>query len=315
MDDMHTLVLGESGTGKELIAQAIGRTGPIPFLLGEGCFAAVDGEHYHCLSLVERTATLILAELFGYDAGAFTGAERDTPGWLELCVRGGRLFLDEIGELDVALQPMLLRVLQSRTFPRQGSRTLRKFFGRVITATNRNLRALIAEGKFREELYQRLAVDEIGAPPLRLQLKDAPGDLEAMVLHVAVKMLGPENGPRLAAKAMDIILQKRGPSYPWPGNFRELERTVRRIYVHDRDLASSRRLDAAKDAEATALGRAIMEGHMTMAQIERRAVSAAFRMTQSRRKGALMLDIDRDRFARRLQEALEEDEGKDPPDT
>jgi hypothetical protein len=125
MDDMHTLILGESGTGKELVAQAIGRTGYVPFLADERCFAAADGEHYHCLSLVERAATLIHGELFGYDAGAFTGAERDTPGWLELCPSGGRLFLDEIAEIDVSLQPMLLRVIQSRTFQRLGGRTRR----------------------------------------------------------------------------------------------------------------------------------------------------------------------------------------------
>jgi Sigma-54 interaction domain len=198
MDDMHTLVLGESGTGKELAAQALGRTGYLPFLVDERCFAAADGEHYHCLSLVERAATLIQGELFGYDAGAFTGADRDTPGWLELCPSGGRLFLDEIAELDVSLQPMLLRVIQSRTFQRQGGRKRRRFLGRIIAATNRDVRALIAEGKFRDELYQRLAVDEIRLPALRDQLADAPGDLRSMVLHIAVKIRGPEQGERLA---------------------------------------------------------------------------------------------------------------------
>src|SRR5262249_60149870 len=115
MDDMHTLVLGESGTGKELVAQALGRAGRVPFLTGEQCFAAADGEHYHCLSLVERAATLIQGELFGYDAGAFTGAERDTAGWLELLPSGGRLFLDEIGGLDPAPQVQLVPVRPRRT--------------------------------------------------------------------------------------------------------------------------------------------------------------------------------------------------------
>ena len=236
MDDVHTLILGESGTGKEVAAQAIGRTGYIPFLAGELCFARADGEGYHCLSLVERAATLIQGELFGHDAGAFTGAERDTPGWFELCPSGGRLFFDEIAELDVSLQPMLLRVIQSRTFHRLGSRLARRFSGRIIAATNQDLRALIAAGRFREELYHRLAVDEHRMPPLREQLAGAPGDLEALVRYVAVKMRGPEQGERLADKALAIIAQRRGPRYLWPGNFRELERTVRRIFVHDKDV-------------------------------------------------------------------------------
>jgi len=312
MDDMHTLVLGESGTGKELAAQALGRTGYLPFLVDERCFAAADGEHYHCLSLVERAATLIQGELFGYDAGAFTGADRDTPGWLELCPSGGRLFLDEIAELDVSLQPMLLRVIQSRTFQRQGGRKRRRFLGRILAATNRDLRALIAEGKFRDELYQRLAVDEIRMPALRDQLAGAPGDLSSMVLHIAVKIRGPEQGERLAAKAMEIIAAKRGPRYLWPGNFRELERTVRRIFLHDRDVnaSPSTKRPTPVTEGAAALGRHILEGRMTMEEIERRVVLAVYQKTKSRRGGARLLDIDRERFAKRLREAMGEGKGE-----
>jgi DNA-binding NtrC family response regulator len=306
MDDMHTLVLGESGTGKELAAQAIGRTGYIPFLADERCFAAADGEHYHCLSLVERAATLIQGELFGHEAGAFTGAERDIPGWLELCPSGGRLFLDEIAELDVALQPMLLRVITSRKFQRLGGRTDRMFSGRLIAATNQDLPALIKAGKFRDELYQRLAVDKIRTPPLREQLAGAPGDLYAMVRHVAVKDRGPELGQRLADKAIAIIEQKHGPRYMWPGNFREVERTVRRIFIHDKDVhatPSTQRPAAAADSGA-ALGRDILEGRLTMDEIERRAVLAAYQKTKSIRRGARLLGIHRDRFGKRLREAL-----------
>ncbi len=311
MDDMHTLVLGASGTGKELAAQAIGRTGYVPFLTDERCFAAADGERYHCLSLVERAATLLQGELFGHDAGAFTGAERDTPGWLELCPSGGRLFLDEIAELDVSLQPMLLRVIQSRTFHRLGGRIGRRFSGRLIAATNRDLRALIAAGKFREELYQRLAVDEIRMPALRDQLAGAPGDLEVLVRHAAVKMRGPEQGERLADKALAIIAQTRGPRYLWPGNFRELERTVRRIFLHDKDVLavpSTRRPPPATEGAAV-LGRQILEGRMTMEEIERRVVLAVYQKTKSRRRGAHLLEIDRERFAKRLREAMGEGKG------
>jgi transcriptional regulator with AAA-type ATPase domain len=309
LDDMHTIILGESGTGKELVAQAIGRTGFVPFLVDQRCFAAADGEHYHCLSLVERAATLIQAELFGYEAGAFTGADRDTPGWLELCPSGGRLFLDEIAELDVSLQPMLLRVIQSRTFQRLGSRTRRGFSGRLISATNRNLRTLIGAEKFRDELYQRLAVDEIRTPAVREQLAGAPDDLHLLVLHIAVKIRGPEQGPRLAAKAMEIMAAKPGPGYLWPGNVREIERRVRRIFLHDNDvhaIPSTKRPAPASETAAT-LGRDILEGRMTMEEIERRVVQAVYQKTKSRRQGARMLDITRDRFAKRLREALGEE--------
>jgi DNA-binding NtrC family response regulator len=313
MNDVHTLVLGESGTGKELVAQALGRSAHVPFLADERCFAAADSEHYHCLSLVERAATLIQAELFGYEAGAFTGAERDTPGWLELCPPGGRLFLDEIAELDVSLQPMLLRVIQSRTFQRQGGRVSRRFLGGIIAATNGNLTELMIAGRFRKELYHRLAVDVIRTPPVRDQLAEAPGDLWPIVLHIAVKIRGPEHGPPLAAKAMEILQLKYGPHYHWPGNFRQIERTVLRIRVHDKDALafSSTQRPVPASETAAILGRDILAGRMTMDEIERRVVLAVFQKTKSRRRGAQLLDIDRDRFAKRLREALE----KGKPDT
>jgi transcriptional regulator with AAA-type ATPase domain len=307
LDDVHTLVLGESGTGKEGVARALGRSGYLPFLLPERHFAAADGEHYHCLSLVDRASTLVHGELFGYDAGAFTGAERDTPGWLELCPSGGRLFLDEIAELDVSLQVMLLRVIQSRTFQRLGSRVDRMFQGRILAATNQDLRSLIAAGKFRDELYQRLAVDEIRTPTLREQLADAPDDLHRMVEHIALRMRGADQGAELARKALPIIQAKRGRRYGWPGNFRELERTVRRIYVHDVDAhgsPSTQNPGRKTDAAATALGLAILEGEMKMGEIERVAIAAMFKKTQSRREGARRLGIDRERFTAMLREVL-----------
>jgi transcriptional regulator with AAA-type ATPase domain len=309
MDDVHTLVLGESGTGKELVAQALGRTGYVPFDPAEQCFTAADGEHYHCLSLVERAATLIQGELFGYDAGAFTGAERDTAGWLELLPSGGRLFLDEIGELDLALQVMLLRVIQSRTFQRLGSRTARMFHGRLLAATNQDLGAMIAAGKFRDELYQRLAVDEIRTPTLREQLADAPEDLPRMVQHIAVRMRGPDEGEALAAKAIPIIEAKRGPRYRWPGNFRELERTVRRIYVHDRDAnasPSTSRPSARGDDPIAAVARSIVAGKMKWEDIERRVVAEVYKQTKSRREGARLLGMDRARFSKMVREAQAE---------
>jgi DNA-binding NtrC family response regulator len=306
MDDVHTLVLGESGTGKELVARALGRTGYVPFLPGERHFAAADGEHYHCLSLVERAAALIQGELFGYDAGAFTGAEHDTVGWLELLPSGGRLFLDEIGELDQALQVMLLRVIQSRSFVRLGSRTTRMFQGRLLAATNQDLKSLIAAGKFRDELYQRLAVDEIRTPSLREQLADAPEDLPRMIRHIALEMRGPDEGEALAARAIQIIEAKRGPRYDWPGNFRELERAVRRIYVHGQDPnanPSTRRPGVAEGDVVAALVHGIVGGRMKWSDVERQVLVGVFEKTNSRREGARLLEMDRKTFAARLRGA------------
>jgi DNA-binding NtrC family response regulator len=204
---------------------------------------------------------------------------------------------------------MLLRVIQSRTFRRLGSRVDRMFQGRILAATNQDLRSLIAAGKFRDELYQRLAVDEIRTPTLREQLADAPDDLHRMVEHIALRMRGADQGAELARKALPIIQAKRGRRYGWPGNFRELERTVRRIYVHDVDAhgsPSTQNPGRKTDAAATALGRAILDGCMKMGEIERVAIAAMFKKTQSRREGARQLGIDRERFAAMLREALGE---------
>jgi transcriptional regulator with PAS, ATPase and Fis domain len=185
--------------------------------------------------------------------------------------------------------------------------------GGIIAATNQNLRELMSKGKFREELFHRLAVDVIRTPAMRDQLAEAPGDLWPMVLHIAMKLRGPVRGPPLAETAMKILRIKRGPRYLWPGNFRELERTVLRIRVHDKDalaLSSTQRPAPASDTAAR-LGRDILSGRMTLEEVDRRVVQAVFEKTKSRRRGAKMLDIDRERFAKLLREAL----GKETPET
>lgn len=206
--DATVLVLGESGTGKELIARAIHdhskrKTGP---------FVAVN-----CSAI---PADLIESELFGYEKGAFTGANSRKPGKFELA-DGGTLFLDEIGDLNADLQSKFLRVLQSRLLDVLGGKSPVPIDVRVIAATNRNLKLMTESQKFREDLYYRLNVISIHLPPLRNRRADIP----ALVHHFLAK-IGTRNGLgpcQITDEALESLL-----GYKWPGNIRELENVIER---------------------------------------------------------------------------------------
>ncbi|NNL85305.1 MAG: sigma 54-interacting transcriptional regulator, partial [Myxococcales bacterium] len=139
MADIPTLVLGESGTGKELVSRAIGLSRYIPFDEKKEAFAADFAEGHQAVNLQALSASLVESELFGHKRGAFTGADVDRAGWLESCGRFGTIFLDEVGELDPAIQVKLLRVLQDRVFQRIGEVEDRRFEGKIVAATNRDL--------------------------------------------------------------------------------------------------------------------------------------------------------------------------------
>jgi transcriptional regulator with GAF, ATPase, and Fis domain len=200
--DAPALIHGETGTGKELVAWAIHEASP----RASGPFVIVD-----CGSLPE---TLLEAELFGHAKGAFTGAVAARAGGVE-SAEGGTVFLDEIGELPLAMQPKLLRAIESRTVRRLGETGHRKVDVRFIAATHRDLRALVNRGAFREDLYFRLAVLPALVPPLR----DRPEDIPALVDHFlppeARARMGPELARELGARAL-------------PGNVRELRNFVER---------------------------------------------------------------------------------------
>jgi DNA-binding NtrC family response regulator len=204
--DASLLIVGETGTGKEMAARYIHaqsrrRAGP---------FLAVN-----CGALSE---TLAEAELFGHEKGAFTGAVRAQRGWFE-AASGGTLLLDEIGDLPLALQVKLLRVLQEREVTRLGSRAATKVDVRVIAATNVDLQAAIAQKRFREDLYFRLNVATITLPPLR-ERRDA---LPVLVEHF-VKLYGDRLGrPKIRVAAGALV---RLAAHPWPGNIRELENVI-----------------------------------------------------------------------------------------
>ncbi len=231
MADIPTLITGESGTGKELVARAIALSQYIPFdgtaqhfaTDFTGCFAAVN--------LSALSPTLIESELFGHRRGAFTGAIEDHPGWFERCGRYGAVFLDEIGELDAGIQVKLLRVLQSREFHRIGETEPRRFAGKVVAATHRDLEEEIGSARFREDLYYRICADRIHMPTLREQLAANPQDLRTLLVILARRVAGREAGERLADEVERWVVAHLGLSYPWPGNIRELEQCVRNVLV------------------------------------------------------------------------------------
>ena len=203
--DANILVLGESGTGKELIARAIHANSP----RAAQAFVPVD-----CASLPEQ---LLESELFGHERGAFTGAVKSKRGLMEVADRG-TLFLDEIGELPLALQVKLLRVLQERQLRHVGGTALLDVDVRVVSATNRDLREAVAKGQFREELYYRVNVIAIALPPLR----ERAGDLK-LLAQAFLKRYGGERVRAFEDAALQAL-----EGYAWPGNVRELQNVIER---------------------------------------------------------------------------------------
>jgi transcriptional regulator with AAA-type ATPase domain len=230
MADIATLITGPSGTGKELVARAVGLSRYIPFDPRTRQFKEDFLATFHALNLSALSPTLIESELFGHKRGAFTGALADRKGWFDTCSALGTVFLDEIGDLDGAIQVKLLRVLQSRTFQRLGETDERRFGGKIIAATNRDLARAIDDGKFRADLYYRLCADVIVTPALSELVEGDLDELRRMVLFVSTKVAGAE-APAVASEVMEWIEGQLGVDYAWPGNFRELEQCVRNVLV------------------------------------------------------------------------------------
>ncbi len=205
------LITGESGTGKELIAAAIAQRSP----RASGPFVKL-----HCAALAE---TLLESELFGHERGAFTGAATRRDGRFSQAHKG-TLFLDEIGEISPGLQVKLLRFLQEHEFERVGGNETVRVDVRIIAATNRDLKAEVERGKFREDLYYRLNVINVEMPPLRARGSDVP----ALCTHF-LRKYAEENGRTLDGFADDAMVRLQG--YQWPGNVRELENTIERAVV------------------------------------------------------------------------------------
>lgn len=231
MGDITTLITGPSGTGKELVARAIAHSRYIAFDPQRKHFVTDFRHCFYPINLSALSPTLIESELFGHIKGAFTGAVADRSGFFEQCPANGAVFLDEIGELDPAIQVKLLRVLQTRVFQRIGDPAERRFEGKVIAATNRDPATEMREGRFREDLYYRLCSDIIVTPSLREQIADAPAQLYNLLLFITRHVAGPDEAEPLAKEVMDWIGKHLDPDYAWPGNVRELEQCVRNILV------------------------------------------------------------------------------------
>ena len=215
------LILGESGTGKELLARALHDLSPR------------SGERFVAINCAAIPETLLESELFGYEKGAFTGAVKQTLGKIETA-SGGTLFLDEIGDLPTALQAKLLRFLQERVIERIGGRQEIPVDVRIVCATHQSLKEQITRGRFREDLYYRLAEIVVEIPPLRAREGDA-----ALLAHSFVRRFAAEQRRgtmTLLPDAIDAI-----DAHPWPGNVRELENVIKRAVI----MADSESITAA----------------------------------------------------------------------
>src|SRR5579864_5803424 len=264
------LVVGESGTGKELVAEAIHLASPrsrAPFV------------RLHCAALSE---SLLESELFGHERGAFTGALGRREGRFKQA-DGGTLFLDEVGEISPAIQVKLLRFLQERTFERVGGNETVKVDVRIITATNRDLQAEVAAGKFREDLYYRLNVVNIDMPPLRARPSDLL-PLATFFLHRFAK----ENDKHIDGFADDAI--ERIGAYRWPGNVRELENVMERaVVLCEGPKLTAKHLPAGVGASPRS---SVRVPGSTMDEIERNAILATLEACGGRTaQAAQMLDI------------------------
>lgn len=284
------LIQGESGTGKELVAHALHRLSP----RAENPFIAV-----HCAALAD---TLLESELFGHERGAFTGATETRKGRFELA-DGGTLFLDEIGEIQPATQVKLLRVLEERGFERVGGGQKIEVDTRLLAATNRDLRQMVEEGTFREDLFFRLNVVQVTLPPLRGRREDIP-----MLLNHFLNEFSKENHKELdgfTSEALDALVD-----YAWPGNIRELRNVMERMVVLSRgDKLTLRDVpQEIKEGKAFVASAGPVKGATSMREAEKKMIMQALRDNRSNRtRAAGQLGISRRTLHRKLHEFQLED--------
>ncbi len=228
MEDFSTLLLGATGTGKTLVAHTIGCSGFIPFDLSKNRFRESFTRSFQFINLSQYPSSLLESELFGHKKGAFTGAIEHHQGLFDRCSEYGAVFIDEIGDIDIPTQVKLLNVIQDRTFCPVGSHEKRRFSGRVISATNRNIDQLRKEGHFRDDLYYRLCSDVIEVPSLQQRIQENPEELGHLITNL-LKRITDISAPNLADMMEKQIRLHVPDYYSWPGNVRELEQCIRRI--------------------------------------------------------------------------------------
>jgi two-component system response regulator PilR (NtrC family) len=280
----NVVIRGESGVGKELVAHAIVQTGER------------RDQPYICLNCSALPESLIESELFGYERGAFTGADNAKPGMIE-AAHAGTLFLDEITTLNHGLQSKLLRVLQDRMVQRLGGRTAKKIDFRLITATNDDLEAMVRMGRFREDLYYRIHVVPIFVPPMR----ERQGDIPLLVEHFLRLYCTSNKKPvkQLQPDLMEIL-----EAYSWPGNVRELENVVQRLVImSDGPVIAAHHLpqqllsSSVASQEAVLIPESGVDFDAEMERIEIAYLSAALRRTNGKKTAAAnLLRIDPQRM-------------------
>ncbi len=274
------LLLGETGTGKELMAKAIHAASP----RAEKPFIAIN-----CAALPE---TLLESELFGHEAGAFTGAVARKLGRFELA-DGGTLFLDEIGDLSPTIQIKLLRVLQEREFVRVGGTKTVACDVRILAATNRDLRQAMKDGTFREDLFYRLNVFPITIPPLRQRREDIPLLVNHFIQKASVELNMPR--PTVSDQAVALLV-----AYQWPGNIRELQNVVERAVL----MADGKPIDAShlpREAVGDAAPPSVGEGDSSLWDYEKAMIVKVLQENNwNQSKAARALGISRDNLRYRI---------------
>jgi transcriptional regulator with AAA-type ATPase domain len=295
MGDVTTLITGPSGTGKELVAQSIAYSRFVEFDSKKGKFIADYAGHFIGLNLTAIAPTLIESELFGHAKGAFTDAKADRQGFLDesKCPRWGTVLLDEIGELDAHIQVKLLRVLQSREFQRVGDSQTRKFVGKIIAATNRDLVTEMEAGRFREDFYYRLCADRIETPSLRAQLEESPDNIVNFVRFIATRMLPdtPGEASRLTDEVVYWIAQNLGPEYAWRGNIRELEQCVRSVMIRG-SYVPARRQSSLKQSQVAEFLADVGKGALDRDALLSGYFSLVYAKSGSYRAAARQLGVD-----------------------
>jgi DNA-binding NtrC family response regulator len=287
------LISGESGTGKELVVRALYQHGP----RAKGPFLALN-----CAAIPEN---LLESELFGHEKGAFTGADRRRIGKFEQC-HGGTLFLDEVGDMPLALQAKVLRLLQEQTFERVGGNETVRTDVRLIAATHRDLKVWSAEGKFRPDLYYRLSVFTIHLPPLRDR-----GDDLLMLVELFLRRFSREFGREVPEVPLDVMERLR--NYSWPGNIRELQSVLQRALLRTRGpvlLAEFLPSDLPGEGRAGQMPETgpRFRPDMTLAELEREAIQyRLFQTGGNRQRTADLLGICTRTLLRKIQEYRLED--------
>lgn len=288
MGDFPTLITGASGTGKELIARAIAAARYVPFDPERLEFTDAPGQSFLPINIAALSPTLIESELFGHRRGSFTGAIGDRKGWLEACAPSGSVFLDELGEMDLAIQVKLLRVIETRTFSAVGDTTLHSFQGKLIAATNRDLPTKIRAGRFREDLYYRLCADLIQTPSLADQIRDSPRVLHELLLYMTQRTVG-EEAERCLPEVAEWIAKNLPADYTWPGNYRELEQCVRNVIIRRSYQPLAQASSDAEDGFLTNL----QAGRLSAEELLANYAARVYRLTGSYEEAARRMGLDR----------------------